>query len=89
MSFPIVTSYAQLALYLRPSCPYCMRVLDFCQQNDISLIQKNIAEGENLEALMIGGGKRQVPCLKITDESGLSHWMYESLDIIEYIRKIK
>ncbi len=89
MSYPLVTAYEQLALYLRPSCPYCMRVIDYCHQNGISLEHKNIAEGENLEALMIGGGKRQVPCLKITDESGLSHWMYESLDIIEYIRNIK
>ncbi|MFC3912116.1 glutaredoxin family protein [Pseudaeromonas sharmana] len=75
-----------LALYVRPSCPYCVRVTEFCQQHQLSLEQRNIAEGSHLEALMVGGGKRQVPCLRIESASGEVRWLYESLDIIAYLK---
>lgn len=87
MSFPCVTDLNRLALYTRPSCPYCVRVTDYCQQTGIVLESRNIAEGAHLEALMSGGGKRQVPCLRIIDEQGNSHWMYESMDIIGYLKQ--
>lgn len=77
----------RLALYIRPSCGYCLRVIDACQSLGISLETRNIAEGRNLEALMVGGGRRQVPCLQILDEQGTAHWLYESLDIIAYLRR--
>lgn len=87
MSFPAVSDLNRLALYMRPSCPYCVRVSSFCEQADIALENRNIAQGEHLEALMTGGGKRQVPCLRIVDDQGQEHWMYESLDIIAYLKE--
>ena len=38
-------------------------------------------------ALLQGGGKIKVPCLKITDEGGDSQWLYESTAIIQYLRQ--
>ena len=35
-------------------------------------------------ALLAGGGKIKVPCLRI-EENGESRWMYESNDIIRYL----
>lgn len=87
MSLPAVSDLNRLSLYIRPSCPYCVRVADFCEQADIALENRNIAEGAHLEALMTGGGKRQVPCLRIIDDQGQSHWLYESLDIIGYLKQ--
>ena len=52
MSFPVVNDLNKLALYMRPSCPYCVRVVDFCEQHGIALENRNIAEGVHLEALM-------------------------------------
>lgn len=40
----------------------------------------------NREDLVRGGGKAKVPCLKITDQAGNSQWMYESGEIIQYLR---
>jgi glutathione S-transferase len=37
-------------------------------------------------ALTQGGGKAKVPCLKITDASGQSQWLYDSDAIIGYLR---
>ena len=36
--------------------------------------------------LIAGGGKSQVPCLRIEDEHGNVRWMYESIDIIKYLK---
>ncbi|MDT4882527.1 hypothetical protein FQZ97_1184810 [compost metagenome] len=36
------------------------------------------------DALLAGGGKIKVPCLRI-EENGESRWMYESNDIIRYL----
>jgi glutaredoxin len=84
---PQVQDLNLLALYMRPSCPFCIRVSDYCREAALMLESRNIAEGEHLEALMVGGGKRQVPCLRIIDDVGRSHWLYESLDIIAYLKQ--
>ena len=86
-ALPLTHDLNRLALYMRPSCPYCVRVTDFCHEAKIELACRNIAEGEHLEALMVGGGTRQVPCLRILDGQGQSHWLYESLDIISYLKQ--
>ena len=39
------------------------------------------------EELIREGGKRTVPCLKITNEDQSVTWMYESGDIINYLEK--
>jgi hypothetical protein len=38
-----------------------------------------------LEELVAGGGKDQVPCLKIEVPGSPTRWMYESADIIHYL----
>ena len=35
MSLPAVSDLNRLSLYMRPSCPYCVRVADFCGQAEI------------------------------------------------------
>ena len=44
-------------------------------------------EGENRSELVRGGGKAKVPCLRITDKAGVNQWMYESGEIITYLRR--
>ena len=42
--------------------------------------------GNNAE-LIAGGGKSEVPCLRIEDNKGEVRWMYESIEIIQYLKK--
>ena len=50
---------------------------------DIAL--RNIHESDEARHELIdGGGKSQVPCLRIT-ENNETRWMYESDDIIDYL----
>ena len=71
-----------LTLYYKPMCPYCQKVLNFMNQNKISLPLKN-TENENLRGELIKlGGKPQVPCLSIDGKA-----LYESDDIVEWLNK--
>ena len=36
--------------------------------------------------LIAGGGKNQVPCLRIETGSGDVRWLYESIDIVRYLK---
>jgi glutaredoxin len=73
-------------LYHFPSCPYCARVRDFLDEAGIDIEMRNIhADPQALYDLRTGGGSTTVPCLRIRRD-GQEEWMYESLDIIEYLR---
>lgn len=68
-------------LYFKKTCPYCMRVLRFMDDNGITLDLRDTMQPGNQDDLVRIGGKKQVPCLVIDGEA-----MYESADIIEYLR---
>jgi glutathione S-transferase len=76
-----------LALYQFRSCPFCIKVRQEMRRLSLD-IEKRDAQHDTAhrEALLQGGGKPMVPCLRIRDEQGNSRWMYESGDIIEYLR---
>lgn len=68
-------------LYISETCPYCRKVIDFFEENNIKYNKKNVIEPENLNMLLKLGGKAQVPFL---DDFEKNISMYESDDIIEY-----
>jgi glutaredoxin 2 len=43
-------------------------------------------ESGNSDNLIAGGGKNQVPCLRIENEDGDVRWLYESIDIVRYLK---
>lgn len=69
-----------LTLYYSPSCPYCVKVVDFMEGNNISLEKKDVREPSIKAELIEIGGKGQVPCL-VRDGKPL----YESADIINWL----
>jgi glutaredoxin len=74
-------------LYQFPSCPFCQRVLRFLRDNRIELPMRDVLTDDAAHAeLVAGGGSSQVPCLRIERSDGV-HWLYESLDIIDYLRE--
>lgn len=68
-------------LYISETCPYCRKVIDFLEENNIKYNKKNVIEPENLNMLLKLGGKAQVPFL---DDFEKNISMYESDDIIQY-----
>lgn len=76
-----MTTQYNLALYYRPTCPFCIRVTNYLDQRGIQIDLKNISQDEEAEATLISvGGKRQVPCLFIDGKP-----LYESGDIIQWL----
>ena len=78
---------ASLVLYQYKTCPFCIKVRQEMRRLGLN-VQKLDAQqpGQNREALASGGGKAKVPCLKITDRAGKTQWLYESGEIIKYLR---
>lgn len=74
----------KLELYKFDSCPYCQRVyreIEAQGRTDIEMHDIHQNE-EDRRRLIEVGGMEQVPCLFIDGEP-----MYESLDIIDWLRK--
>ncbi len=74
-----------IQLYFDPGCPFCVRVLDHLEKEQIPFEKKQIslrADSETKRELVALGGRPQVPFLH-DPERGVR--MYESEDIIEYV----
>lgn len=72
----------ELELFMKPTCPYCIKVMNFMSENNITIPLRDIVADESAaETLIAIGGKRQVPCLFIDGKP-----LYESGDIIEWLR---
>jgi len=75
-------------LFYFATCPYCIKVRLALWWMGLELPLKDILlHPENKADLIAGGGKKQVPCLRIEDERGGVQWMYESRDIIRYLKR--
>lgn len=73
-----------LTLYSSSSCAFCQRVLQMAENLKIDLDIKDIYADETARLELIEkGGEEKVPYLVDTDKNVS---MYESSDIIEYIR---
>jgi glutaredoxin 3 len=71
-----------LTLYIRPQCPYCIKVVNFLHEHKIDIPLVNINQDKKgYKKLITVGGKSQVPCLFI---NGKPH--YESAWIINWLK---
>lgn len=78
-----MTQFENMYLYVKPGCPYCMKVDRFLDSAGIEIEHRSVLAGTNAEDLRALGGKVQSPCL-VVDEAP----MYESEDIIAYLRSL-
>ena len=72
-------------LFILETCPYCKKVMSFMDEKNIKYNKIDITNKISEEALIKIGGKRQVPFLIDKDRN---IQMYESDDIIEYLKTI-
>ena len=76
-----------LALYQYQTCPFCIKVRQEISRLSLAIRRVDAQpEGSDRQALLSGGGKTKVPCLKITDDSGNDQWLYDSEKIVAYLR---
>jgi len=74
-------------LYYFSTCPFCIIVRLALWWLGLRLSLKEVMfDADNGNDLTAGGGKFQVPCLRIESADGKVRWMYESIDIIRYLK---
>ena len=71
-------------LYYKKYSFFCQKVLRFLKGKGFDIDMRSTADRKYQSELVAGGGKGQVPCLRIEKEDGQIQWMYESNDIIKY-----
>ena len=74
-----------IELFILETCPYCQKVIKFLEEKHIDYKKIDISQKKSEETLIRIGGKRQVPFLVDTERN---IQMYESDDIIEYLKTI-
>ena len=79
---------SSIVLYQYKTCPFCINVRQEMRRLALNVQQLDAQQpGANRDDLVRGGGKAKVPCLKITDPAGKTQWLYESGEIIKYLRR--
>lgn len=79
-----MVKYDNLYMYVKPGCPYCMKVDRYLDEAGIEIEHRSVLEGTNADDLRAIGGKVQSPCLIIDGKA-----LYESDDIIAYLRGLE
>lgn len=75
------------ALYYYDMCPFCQRVLQVLPKVKVEVEKRNVMQDSNFrQQQQKATGRTTVPCLRIEDESGKESWMYESGDIIRFLK---
>jgi glutaredoxin len=76
-----------LSLYYYDSCPFCQITLKALKQTELNVELRNIQRQPQYRTELIKqGGSAQVPCLSIDLIEGKTTWLYESRDIISFMR---
>ncbi|WP_207870454.1 glutaredoxin [Pseudomonas sp. 51_B] len=76
-----------LALYQFHACPFCVKTRRTLHRLNVPVALRDAKnDQEHRQALLEGGGRVKVPCLRI-EEQGNVTWMYESKAIIDYLDK--
>ncbi len=78
---------SHLTLYEMLACPFCVKVRREIKRLGLNIHTRDVKmNAQDMQDLVNQGGKFQVPCLLIKN-SGKSTWLYESDEIIKYLRE--
>jgi glutaredoxin 2 len=78
---------AKMVLYQFQACPFCVKVRREIRRYALNIELRDARnDPKHKEALISGGGRHKVPCLQIKDADGGLTWLYESSDIISYLK---
>lgn len=77
----------KFVLYQFNACPFCVKVRRQIRKYALNIELRDARnDPAHREALIAGGGRHKVPCLRIAGESGADTWLYESDEIVSYLR---
>ena len=76
-----------LSIYQFEACPFCVKVRRFIRKNNLTINLRDAKNEIYKSELVSGGGKHKVPCLRIKKTNAKTEWLYESDDIISFLKK--
>ena len=77
-----------LTIYQFEACPFCVKVRRFMRKNNLKINLKDAKNNKTFKSELLNeGGKHKVPCLKITKKYSKTIWLYESTEIIKFLKK--
>ena len=77
-----------LTIYQFEACPFCVKVRRFIRKNSLKINLKDAKNNETFKSELVNeGGKHKVPCLKIEKIHTKNQWLYESNEIIKFLKK--
>ncbi len=78
-----------LALYQFRACPFCVKTRRALRRLGLNIELRDAKRDPKWrDELLRGGGRIQVPCLRIPQTDGSAHWLYESDDIISHLEQL-
>lgn len=77
-----------LVMYQFATCPFCIRTRRAIKRLSLHIETRDaLKHAPSRQQLLEGGGKIKVPCLRIGGADGNVRWLYESNEIISYLRE--
>ncbi len=77
-----------LTIYQFEACPFCVKVRRFIWKNSLKINLKDAKKNKKFKSELVNeGGKHKVPCLKIVKKYSKTIWLYESTEIIKFLKK--
>jgi len=79
---------ASMAMYQFKTCPFCIKVRRELKRHSLNIELRDAKNDLDIKSELVReGGRHKVPCLRTDNADGTVHWLYESNDIIEYLKK--
>ena len=77
-----------MQLYQFKQCPFCVKTRRNMRRLGLNIELRDARNDPRWKRELIeGGGKYQVPCLRLAGTDGDSEWLYGSADIIAYLER--
>lgn len=77
-----------LTIYQFEACPFCVKVRRFIRKNSLKINLRDAKNNKKFKHELVNeAGKHKVPCLKIEKINEKTKWLYESTEIIKFLKK--
>ncbi|MBT7375068.1 MAG: glutaredoxin [Porticoccaceae bacterium] len=78
---------ARMSIYQFKACPFCVKVRRELKRHSLNIELRDAQHNADIKAELVReGGRHKVPCLRIEKPDNSVEWLYESTDIIAYLK---
>ena len=79
----------KMSMYQFKTCPFCVKVRHELKRQALNVELRDAENDAGHKAALVNeGGRHKVPCLRIEKADDSVQWLYESTDIIAYLKKL-